>query len=82
MCPNHNGPLCTTCRLGGLIRCPILGVPLPLVDGEKPRVIRNRAFSVRVWPSSGDGVELRSSRLTEAERERIYQFLKDRGVFE
>ena len=35
MCPNHNGPLCTTCRLGGLIRCPVLGVPLPLVEGER-----------------------------------------------
>jgi hypothetical protein len=39
ICPNHNGPLCTTCRLGGLIRCPVLGVPLPLVEGERPSVI-------------------------------------------
>jgi hypothetical protein len=42
ICPNHNGPMCTTCKLGGLIRCPVLGVPLPLVEGEKPRVDRRR----------------------------------------
>lgn len=34
--------LCTTCRLGGLIRCPSLGTPLPLVEGEKPKVIYSR----------------------------------------
>jgi hypothetical protein len=34
--------MCTTCKLGGLIRCPVLGVPLPLVEGEKPRVDRRR----------------------------------------
>ena len=72
MCPGNNGPLCTTCRLGGLIRCPILGVPLPLVDGERTAVKRK---PVRVWyAGSGD--------LTEDERRRIYQWLRDQGVFE
>lgn len=69
ICPNLNGPLCTTCKLGGLIRCPVLGTPLPLVDGERPAVTKK---AVRVY---GNG-------LTESDRERIYQFLKDRGAFE
>lgn len=38
ICPNHSGPLCTTCRLGGLIRCPVLGTPLPLVEDERPQI--------------------------------------------
>lgn len=59
-CPNHNGPLCTTCKLAGLIRCPLSGVPLPLVDKERP-TIKNKAFSVRLWPKTGDGVELKSA---------------------
>lgn len=37
-------PLCTTCRLGGLIRCPELGVPLPLVENERPKVIYRGYF--------------------------------------
>ena len=27
--------LCTTCLLGGLLRCPSIGTPLPLVEKEK-----------------------------------------------
>lgn len=46
ICPNNNGPLCTTCTLAGLIRCPIMGVPLPLVEGERPKVEQKR----RVYP--------------------------------
>jgi hypothetical protein len=45
ICPNHNGPLCTTCRLGGLTRCPYDGkTALPLVENERPKVSR------RVYP--------------------------------
>lgn len=45
-CPSAGSrPLCTTCQLGGLIRCPILGTPLPLVEGERPKVETRKA-----WP--------------------------------
>lgn len=71
MCPNHNGPLCTTCKLAGLIRCPVLGVPLPLVDGERPEVIRKKA--AKVW-FPGE--------LTEEERMKVYRFLRDQGHYE
>ncbi len=51
---------------------PDSGVPLPLVDGERTAVKRK---PVRVWyAGSGD--------LTEDERRRIYQWLRDQGVFE
>lgn len=36
-CP-YGTVMCTTCRLAKLIRCPSLGTPLPLVEGEKRRV--------------------------------------------
>lgn len=32
-------PLCTTCGLAGLVRCPSLGAPLPLVEDERTKVI-------------------------------------------
>jgi hypothetical protein len=44
-------PLCTTCRLGGLIRCPMLGTPLPLVEGERAKVIYRGYF----WASAPAG---------------------------
>jgi hypothetical protein len=68
ICPNNNGPLCTTCKLGGLIRCPIMGVPLPLVDGERPEVIKKKA--TKVWS------------LTEEQRMNVYRYLRDNGHFE
>jgi hypothetical protein len=72
ICPNHNGPLCLTCRLGGLIRCPISGTPLPLVENEKPRVIRNKAFTARVWPADGGPTSL-----SESEALKIWKFIND-----
>jgi hypothetical protein len=45
-CPNKPGEgLCLTCRLGGLIRCPSLGTPLPLAEAEKPKVVYSRRSS-------------------------------------
>lgn len=32
-------PMCETCTAAGLVRCPSLGAPLPLVEGEKAKVI-------------------------------------------
>lgn len=29
------GGMCWTCRLAGLVRCPTLGTPLPLVENER-----------------------------------------------
>ena len=81
MCAKRNVALCETCRLAGLVRCPELGVALPLVDGERPRVIRNKAFSVRVFPGDGDGISLRSTRgpqLTESEVLRIWRWMSER----
>jgi len=52
ICPNHNGPICTTCRLGGLVRCPVLGVPLPLVENERPHVTYkhlSESEALRIW---------------------------------
>lgn len=48
--------LCTTCRLAGLIRCPSLGTPLPLVEGERP-VVEYKATSeaLRIWKWVNDG---------------------------
>ena len=71
ICPNLNGPLCTTCKLGGLIRCPMLGTPLPLVDGERPEVIKKKA--TKVW-FPGE--------LTYEQRLAAYKILKDNGAFE
>lgn len=69
MCPNHNGPLCTTCRLGGLIRCPILGVPLPLVERE--RLMARKP--TKVW-FPGE--------LTEEQKLAVYQLMRNQGYFE
>ena len=66
MCPGNNGPLCVTCRLGGLIRCPIMGVPLPLVDGERTKVEHKR---VQSWPNPAD-------------QEAINRWRRDQGHFE
>lgn len=69
ICPNHNGPMCTTCLLGGLIRCPVLGVPLPLVEGEKVRVERRR----RLWPEDLTG-------LKPEDQKKLYDLLRERGI--
>jgi hypothetical protein len=54
-CPNKPGEgLCLTCRLGGLIRCPTLGTPLPLAEAEKPRVTRRPKI---VWLPPGASLE-------------------------
>ena len=37
-CAAGSRPICTTCGLAGLIRCPGLGTPLPLVEDELVRV--------------------------------------------
>lgn len=66
-CPNHNGPLCTTCRLGGLIRCPVLGVPLPLVEKERAEVTKRTS---RLYP---DGPAI-----TDSEALRIWKYLNER----
>lgn len=70
ICPNHNGPMCTTCLLGGLIRCPVLGVPLPLVEQE--RRISRKATRVLAWPLG----------LPEAEKERVLRYMREHGYFE
>lgn len=51
-CPNKPGEgLCLTCKLGGLIRCPVLGTPLPLVQNERPKVIYRGYF----WTATPKG---------------------------
>lgn len=74
---------CFTCRLAGLKDCPDRGARLPLAEREMP-VVKNKAFSVKVWPARdfSDGADLNSNGLTEAELERIARFLKDRGCLE
>lgn len=71
ICPNHNGPMCTTCRLGGLIRCPVRGTPLPLVAHEKVRVERKR----RLWPEDLTG-------MPPEDQKKLYDFLRARGIYE
>lgn len=44
--------LCLTCKLGGLIRCPELGVPLPLVQDEKPKVVYRGSLLDWSWTDS------------------------------
>ena len=39
-CAAGSRPICTTCGLAGLLRCPGLGTPLPLVEGERVTVER------------------------------------------
>lgn len=58
-CLTHH--MCTTCTLAGLIRCPALGVPLPLVENEKTKVVyRSGAYltvvrRIAVGPGGGGG---------------------------
>lgn len=63
ICPNLNGPLCTTCKLGGLIRCPMLGTPLPLVEGERTKVEMKR----RIYPDY--------RQLDDSEAMKIWKFI-------
>lgn len=74
-CPNHNGPLCTTCRLGGLIRCPVMGVPLPLVEGERLGVYRDRIGQIVESKRNG-------GTYSAADKDAILRYLKDKGIFE
>jgi hypothetical protein len=67
MCAKPKGALCLTCRLGGLIRCPVLGVPLPLVEGERA-VVETKAR--KLYPNGPE--------LTEGEALKIWKWMSER----
>lgn len=46
-------PMCETCTAAGLVRCPSLGAPLPLVEGEKYE--KNIVYPPGDWSQRLDG---------------------------
>ena len=67
MCAKHDVALCETCRLAGLIRCPVLGVPLPLVEGERA-VVETKVR--KLYPNGPE--------LTDSEALKIWKWMSER----